>query len=264
MAVSPLLSRRNVIVFFGGVAAAFGVGYALRRFSAPPESPPIDWQAAFEAKSGGGEAIVKSLVGEAQANGVKLALGTAIPSGARIRVARDGIMIVALPDRTVMKLVGEAELSLHVDRTSGGVYDLALGAVLSVVPRRNLYLAMGPTATIGVKGTVFFREVKAEKRDMMMSMEGPVEMPKGIYDYFCTCNGEVDYLGDLNRGEVVQSDVATHHNSFFLKKEGELELIKAPMLDHFDDEIAQLIEIQEPPRHDADWLELDAASRPAR
>jgi len=262
MAGSSLLSRRNVLVFFGGAAAAFGLGYAWRRFSAPPGSPPIDWRAAFEAKSGGGQAIVKSLVGNGFAGERKLALGGMVPSGERLRVERDGVMVVALPDRTVMKIIGEADVTLHIDPSSGGVYDLALGAILSVVPRHNLYLALGPTSTIGVKGTVFFREVKADKRDMMMSMEGPVEMPKGIYDYFCTCNGEVEYLGDLNRGEVVQNDVATHHNSYFLKQNGQLELVKAPMLDHFDDEIAQLIEIQEAPRHDASWLQLSAASRP--
>lgn len=264
MAGSSLLSRRNVLVFFGGAAAAFGLGYAWRRFSTPPSLPPIDWRAAFEAKSGGGEAVVKSLVGEAFAGARKLALGGTVKSGEHLRVAREGVMVVALPDRTVMKIIGEAEVTLHIDPNSGGVYDLALGAILSVVPTRNLYLAMGPAATIGVKGTVFYREVKAEKRDMMLSMDGPVEMPKGIYDYFCTCNGEVEYLGDLERGEVVQNDVATHHSSYFLKKDGQLEILKAPMLNHFDDEIDQLIEIQQPPRHDRDWLVLDAASRPQR
>jgi hypothetical protein len=97
---------------------------------------------------------------------------------------------------------------------------------------------------------------------MMKSMEGPVPMPEDISDYFCTCNGEVEYLGDLERGEVVRQDRAYHHNSFFLKQEGALELIKAPMLDHFDDEIDQLIELQEPPRHDKSWLVLDASSWP--
>ena len=262
MTGSSLFSRRNVLVFFGAAAASFGLGYVVRRLSTPPGSPPIDWRAAFEAKSGEGEALVKSLVGEGYAGKRKLALGAKVPSGQRLRVSREGVMVLALPDRTVMKVTGEAELTLHIDATSGGVYNLALGAVLSVVPRHNLYLAMGPTAAIGVKGTVFFREVKGEKRDMMMSMEGPVAMPPDITDYFCNCNGEVDYLGDLQRGEVVRNDRARHHNSFFLKTDGRLQLVKAPMLDHFDDEIDRLIDIQEPPRHDKTWLQLGAASRP--
>jgi hypothetical protein len=260
---SSLFSRRNVLVFFGAAAASFGLGYALRRLTAPPGSPPINWRAAFEAKSGEGEAVVKSLVGEGYAGARKLALGAMVPSGQHLRVAKDGVMVLAMPDRTVMKIVGEAELELHIDPRSGGVYNLALGAILTVVPTRNLYLAMGPTATIGVKGTVFFREVSGGKPRMMQSMEGPVPMPEGITDYFCTCNGEVEYLGDLQRGEIVRSDRAKHHNSFYLKGSGaQYELVKAPMLDHFDDEIDRLIDIQEPPRHDKSWLQLAAASRP--
>jgi hypothetical protein len=262
MTGSSLFSRRNVLVFFGAAAALFGMGYALRRLSAPLETPPIDWRAAFEAKSGKGEATVKSLVGEGYAGARALALGAKVPSGERLRVSGDGVMVLALPDRTVMKINGEADLTLHIDAVSGGVYNLALGAILSVVPSRNLYLAMGPTSTVGVKGTVFFREVMGEKRQMMQSMEGPVPMPEDIRDYFCTCNGEVDYLGDLQRGEVVHNDRARHHNSYFLKMDGRLELVKAPMLDHFDDEIDRLIDIQEPPRHDKSWLQLAAASRP--
>ena len=66
-------------------------------------------------------------------------------------------------------------------------------------------------------------------------------------------------------GEVSREDVATHHSSWFLKNtNGNLEWIKAPMLDHFDDEILQLIGVQEPPRHDSDWLDIDTASRPIR
>lgn len=263
MTPSSLFSRRNVLVFFGAAAASFGLGYVTRRLTRRPGTPPIDWRAAFEAKSGQGEAEVKSLVGEGFAGMERLALGDKVPSGQHIRVGKDGVMVLALPDRTVMKINGEAQLELHIDPRSGGVYNLALGAVLSVVPARNLYLAIGPATTVGIKGTVFFREVQGTQPRMMMGMDGMMPMPEGITDYWCTCHGDVDFLGNLQRGEVVRTDHARHHNSFFLKGQGsELKLIKAPMLDHFDDDIQRLIDIQEPPRHDASWLELDHASRP--
>jgi hypothetical protein len=262
--LSQVFTRRNALVFFGGAAAAVAAGYGLGKLLRKPGSPPIDWRAAFESKTGGGEALVKSLVGEGFAGSRKLALGDKVPSGERLRVGKEGVMVLALPDRTVMRINGQADLELHVDPKSGGVYNLTLGAILSVVPTRNLYLAMGPVATIGVKGTVFFRRVLGPSDDTMMSMEGPTHPPAGINDYFCTCNGEVEYLGDLQRGEVLMQDHAVHHNANFLKKEqtGEIVISKAPMLDHFDDEIDQLIEIQEPPRHDRSWLQLTGASRP--
>jgi hypothetical protein len=251
-------------VFFGGAAAAFAAGFGLRKLTRPPGSPPIDWRAAFESKSGAGEAIVRSLVGDASAGSKKLALGDKVPSGQELRVGREGVMVLALPDRTVMKIIGEAEVMLHVDPRSGGVYNLALGAILSVVPARNLYLAMGPTATLGIKGTVFYRRVWSGGTKKMMSMDGPVSSPEGANDYFCTCHGDVEYLGDLQRGEVLMQDHAEHHNANFMKKDaaGKITIDKAAMLDHFDDEIGQLIEIQEAPRHDRSWLKLQAAAKP--
>jgi hypothetical protein len=256
--LSSVFTRRNVIVFFGGAAAAFAAGFGMRKLTRPAGSPPIDWRAAFESKSGGGEAVVKSLVGEAFAGSNKLALGGAVPSGQQLKVGREGTMVLALPDRTVLKISGEADIMLHIDPKSGGVYNLALGAILSVVPTRNLYLAIGPASTIGVKGTVFFRRVWAGSGQKMMSMDGPVPTPEGVNDYFCTCNGEVEYLGDLQRGEVLLQDHAQHHNANFMKKDagGKIEITKAAMLDHFDNEIDQLIEIQEPPRHDKSWLKV--------
>jgi hypothetical protein len=261
---ASLFTRRNAIVFFGGAAAAFAAGFALRKLTRQPGSPPIDWRAAFEAKSEGGEAVVKSLVGEAFAGAKKLALGGAVASGQQVRVGREGTMVLALPDRTVMKISGEAGLVLHIDPKSGGVYNLALGAILTVVPARNLYLAIGPATTIGIKGTVFFRRAWVGGNQKMMGMDGPVPTPEGVNDYFCTCNGEVDYLGDLRRGEVLLRDHARHHNANFMTKDagGKIGITKAPMLDHFDDEIDQLIDIQEPPRHDKSWLQLPGGSRP--
>lgn len=257
------LSRRNVIVAFGAAGAAFGLGYAVRRLTRGGERyGAVDWPAVFQAKEGGGTAEVTVLTGPGTADGRELEIGSIVPSGARVRMEPQAKAVLELPDRTVMELRGEAELELHIDRLSGGFYRLALGAVLSVVPRRNLYLAMGPTAVVGVKGTVFYREVFPADPEPGMTMDGLLEIPERINDYFCTCHGEVDFLHGMDTPVPFRTDRAQHHSSWFLRGNGETTLIEAPMMNHFDDEIDRLIDLQAEPRHDKSWLELDAASRP--
>jgi len=256
-----IFTRRNALVFFGAAAASFGLGYALRRFGGG-DYADVDWQRAFERKTVGGIARIKSLVGEGLAGMRELMLGGGLNSGERIRVARDSLLILSLPDRSVLQIRGEAELDLHFDEFSGGVYNLYVGAVLSVVPRSNLYIATGPTGAVGIKGTVFFREVFGETGREVQTMEGKMTMPADVDDYFCTCHGEVDYLGQLEQGRVVRTDRAQHHSPFFLRNGDGLTFEEAPMLNHFDDEIDRLIDVMDPPRHDKSWLDLAAASRP--
>ena len=59
------------------------------------------------------------------------------------------------------------------------------------------------------------------------------------------------------------ADTAHHHNSFFLTRNGGLKRIRAPMLNHFDDDIDSLIDLMEGEKHDKSWLDLRHAARPA-
>ncbi|MCH7719023.1 MAG: hypothetical protein IIB21_06095, partial [Chloroflexi bacterium] len=181
-------------------------------------------------------------VGGATAGGSLLAAMGAILSGDRIHVDRGGILVLSLPDRSVLKITGEADVDLHVDQFSGAMYNLALGSLLSVVPTGNNHIILGPTASVGIKGTVFFRQVFNENTRITRTMEGTLEVPKGIDDYFCTCHGEVGYMPHPKEKRVVHRDRAHHHNSFFLRRDDKgMRFVKAPMLNHFDDEIAELI-----------------------
>lgn len=258
---SSLLTRRNLLLFAAAGAVSFGLGWGLRRVKRPP-GERIDWQRAFERKSPGGSARVVSLVGEAQLAGRPLALGDPVASGQRVRVGPDSVMLVSMPDTTLMELRAHSEAELHFDEHSGGVYRLIAGAVLAVVPEGNLYLAVGPAGTVGVRGSVFYREVFADPAATVVTAEGPRPLPEGAGDYFCACRGVADFLGDAQRGEVVRHVGAAHHKPFFLAREGSLRLQQAPVLNHFDDEIARLIDLMPAPKPDASWLDPEGHARP--
>ena len=78
---------------------------------------------------------------------------------------------------------------------------------------------------------------------------------KGIKDYFCTCNGSVDYLrvSDLS---LVASDTAQYHNAFILNPKNPKLLEKFPMVNHFDQDIRAAIDLQDGPKHDSSFLKL--------
>lgn len=256
-----LWSRRRVLTLLGaaGVAAGGWLTYQVARTLREEAS----WEELLRFMPAGGQAAVKALRGEASFGRMMEALvGKPIPNGERIHVAPDSVLVLGLPDRSLLQVRGEAEIELQVDRYRGGMYNLFLGAVLAVVPAGSRFLAMGPTTAVGVKGTVFYREAFGAARRRGLTMEGRMPIPEGVHDYFCTCHGEVGWLRPgVGEGEV-QAETAHHHSAWFLRRRRPLERQRAPMMNHFDDEIADLIAQQDPPRHDTEWLDVEGAARP--
>ena len=250
-------TRRNMLVFFGTAAFLGGLGGAWALYRTYFADGSFDWERLSHMMPAGGRALILSLVGSASTGMGPLGMDGEIASGDRIRVEPGGVLTLTLPDRTLLEIRGEAEVDLHVDEFSGGMYNLWLGSLLSVVPTGNQYIATGPTASVGIKGTVFFRQVFDARTRTGRTMEGSMDIPEGINDYFCTCHGEVGYLPATGEPrQVVRRDRAQHHNAYFLRRDGTLHFTKAPMLNHFDDEIDRLIDLQEGEKHDKSWLEL--------
>ncbi len=80
-----------------------------------------------------------------------------------------------------------------------------------------------------------------------------MKIPEGINEYFCLCNG----LADFFQGEeatAFYSDNSAYHNSYYIDPARPNPLVRAPQLNHTDQQILELIDLQDGPKHDSAWL----------
>ena len=240
------LTRRGLLSTAGKAAFAGGVLGGITSLLRAGRADAIDWEKLLRTAKPEGYGIVKQLTGRAFSGG-------RVESGEQIQVSKGGKLILAMSDKSVFQMFGPTTLDLILSMMREGILNLLFGSLLSVVPKRNRYLVMGPTGTIGIKGTVFFRQVFPDDQVMVHTMEGEMRTPAGVNDYFCNCHGEVEYL-QPETAETFYNDRAEYHNAFFLDPRTPGLLMKAPMINHDDKQIKAMIDLQEEPKHDATWL----------
>jgi hypothetical protein len=245
----PLCTRRQLLTIGSRVAAA---SILLSVLPASPEAQAqeaINWRELFRETPRGGGGKVKEMEGMAFAGQRPLKVGDEVASGEQLRVTKGSRLIVSGSDNTIFQVKGEAVVDFHIGTRSNGLLNLVLGQILAVVPTGHRYLVAGPTATIGIKGTVIFRQIFREDEMVAQGMKGTTyTRPRNLTDYFCTCNGAVDFLRNSDRS-LITSDAAEVHSSEFLDPANPKLLTKAPMINHFDREIDKVIEMQEGPKH---------------
>lgn len=252
-------TRRQVLLTGGKTVLTAGVGAGavvetLGLFH-PPPSHAVDWGALLrKKKSAGGFGVVRTLEGEAFAAGNSLRVGSRVESGEPVRVSPGGRLILNMSDRSVFQFTGPANLELILNMMREGIINLLQGALLAIIPLGNRYLAAGPSTAVGIKGTVFFQEVYSRERPQIQTMEGPMRAPKRATEYFCNCNGVVEYQ-HKKTGVPFHENRAEHHRPFFIDPNLPGRLIDAPMANHSDEEILGLIALQEGQKHDATWIE---------
>lgn len=244
------MTRRQLLTRGGGLLAGSALGASL--LSQPAHA--IDWSALRKLMEGTGFGMVAFLSGEATADGRPLEVGSRIASGARIEVGPAGRLIMKMSDRSVFQFTGPASLDLILSMMREGILNLLLGALLAVVPSGNRYLVAGPTTTVGIKGTVFFREVYGREETTVQGMDTRFVTPKGVKEYSCNCNGEIEYL-KKDAALPFMSDRAEHHNAYYLNPAMPGRLMKAPMVNHSDEEIKALIALQDGEKHDVSWID---------
>ncbi|MCZ6627967.1 MAG: hypothetical protein O7E56_07025 [SAR324 cluster bacterium] len=248
------ITRRKLLTMGGKslLAGAAGAGLGASLLHTPAHA--VDWGALLNMMMPDGFGIVKKLVGEAFADERPLQVGSRVPSGAKINVGAKSRMILSMSDRSIFQFSGPASLELLLSMMRQGILNLFFGAFLAVVPRDNHYLVSGPTGFIGIKGTIFYREVYPREEMTVQGMEGPLVTPPGAKEYFCNCNGEVEYLGEPAQTPV-HIDRSDYHHSFYLDPSRPDLRVKAPMVNHTDEEIKALIRLQTGRKHDASWIE---------
>ncbi len=255
--MESLWTRRGLFIIGGQVIAGATLAAALERHARAQAKDAIDWKRLFSSPPEGGVGTVKQLSGVAFANRRALAVGAKVQSGEQLRVAKGGSLTVSVQDGTLLQLKEETVIDFAVSPHKTGLLNLLAGSLLAIVPVGHRYLVKGTAATIGIKGTVVFRQVFTENETSARAMHGKTAaLPgKGLRDYFCTCNGAVDYL--KNDGlSFIASDKAEHHNSFFLNPQNPQLLEKFEMINHFDRDIKAAIDLQDGPKHDASFLQL--------
>ncbi|MEE8396603.1 MAG: hypothetical protein V3S29_11150 [bacterium] len=249
-------TRRRLLGAAGKTLLA-GVGAAgLLALPGARPSLAFDWKKLLGEKMEGGFGVVKQLRGSATAGGRALKEGDRVESGERVDVAAGSSLILNMSDRSVFRFSGPSSLDLLLSMMRRGLLRLLYGGLLAVVPRDNNYLVVGPAGAVGIKGTVFYREVFPRPGMVGKTMDGTMAVPAGVNDHFCNCFGEVAYLGSDEKSEPFYTDRSTYHHPFFLDPRRENMLVKAPMINHFDDEIERLIGLQQGKKHRADWLKL--------
>ena len=155
----------------------------------------------------------------------------------------------------VMRINANTTITLEIGTNRTGLFKLVVGSLLTVMPTRNRYLVQLPTAVIGIKGTVFYQQIFHPKERTAESMEQKdYPIPEGISEYFCLCNGLADFVDKSSMG-VFFSDKADHHNSYFIDPRLPNPIVKAPMLNHQDIQIRELINLQEGPKHNSSFLD---------
>jgi hypothetical protein len=252
----PHCTRRELFNIGGRVV----IGSIL--LSALPGSPEaqaqeaINWRNLFRDVPKGGGGNVKELEGTAFAGKRPLKVGDAVAAGEQLRVTKGSRLIVSASDNSIFQMKGEAVVDFHIGTEKSGLLNLVLGQILAVVPTGHRYLVAGPTATIGIKGTVVFRQIFREDELVAQGMKGTTyTRPKNLTDYFCTCSGACDFLRK-NDNALITSDKAEAHSSEFLDPGNPKLLTKAPMINHFDRDINRVIELQEGTKHDRTFLKL--------
>ena len=247
------LTRRGLLSAAGKAALAGGVWGGITSLIIAGRADAIDWEKLLRTAKTENFGVVRQLTGRAFSGGRRLKEGSRVESGERVRVSKGGKVILLMADKSLFQMFGPTTLDLLLSMMRQGILNLLFGSVLSVVPRGNNYLVMGPTGAIGIKGTVFFRQVFPEDQVMARTMEGQMRTPEGVHDYFCNCHGEVEYQKP-ETAETFYNDRSEYHNAFFLDPRTPGLLVKAPMINHNDKLIKAMIDLQEEPKHDATWL----------
>ncbi|MDH4246769.1 MAG: FecR family protein [Deltaproteobacteria bacterium] len=251
----PRISRRYFLAQGKRLLTLSSLGALFGALGLPRSTAGQDWSQLASQRPRGGFGTVKDIAGEASAAGRVLRKNSRVESGERIQVEVGGRLILSLSDNTIMRINGNTVLELDIGSNRTGLFRLIVGSLLTVMPTKNLYLVQLPTAVVGIKGTVFFQQIFHPGETTALGMENKqLTIPQGIREYFCLCNGAVDFMNTGNL-KAFYSDAAEHHNSYYIDPRQEGKLIKAPMVNHDDKQIRGLINLQEGPKHSSEFLD---------
>jgi hypothetical protein len=235
------------------------LGALTAALASPGVSFGLDWASLVGSRPKGGHGIVKELQGRARAEKRSLKVGKRVESGELIEVGFKSWLILSLSDNTILRINANTTVTLDIGANRRGFFRLLAGSLLTVMPTGNRYLVNLPTATVGIKGTVFFHQIyHPGERFAFDEVNTKVRIPQGINEYFCLCNGMADFMS-REEFRLFYSDVSVYHNSYYIDPRLPNPMIEAPQLNHTDEQILELIDRQEGTKHDTGFLDAYSA-----
>lgn len=242
-----MLPRRDFIKIGSGIILypIFTTPFACTT-SIPEKS---NWHSKGYTPDHNGQLQIIDMDGLARIDGKSLKAGMSISRGELLTVD-SGSLHASLPNGSMIKLSQKAIISVDLDSQEGGFIHVKKGAVLSVIrphKKRPIMIKIA-SAVVGVRGTVCFTQVLSDE-----DKQNPI-IPQKASDYFCLCNGAIDYLNSSL--DSIQLDKSDYHSAKFLIPEHNRLVFKDAgfLLNHSDSEITSLIDLMPGTKDSNDWL----------
>jgi ferric-dicitrate binding protein FerR (iron transport regulator) len=188
----------------------------------------LAWTSMLAAPAEAAIGRIRQVQGKVQrVDGRALSAGSPVRDGEIVVTGPRSSATVVLQDGVALKIGGSSQLRIGTD-ANGRVLDLARGSVLSAVKPRS---GRSPglrvrtrSATLGVRGTVFFVEESDSRKET----------------YVCFCDGKIDL--SLTGGAPGRQIVSRHHAQKAWIGVGEPEMTN-DMHGHTDAEIRALLRL---------------------
>jgi len=160
------------------------------------------------------------LEGNVFLNGKPAAHGMLVKPGDKVTTGPNSLAIFVV-DHDAYMLRSDSRLELSAAGAAAKTLNLLAGKMLSVFDKGEKRILV-PTAAIGIRGTAVYAEADP------------------LRSYLCVCYGTVNI--QANSKPSVQETVITKHHDAprYIYASGEQLIVKAPMINHTDDELFML------------------------
>ena len=160
------------------------------------------------------------LEGTVLLNGKPAAQGMLVKPGDKVSTGDNSVAIFVV-DRDAFMLRSNSQLEISGVGTAIKTLKLVSGKVLSVFDKGEKKFIL-PTAVLGIRGTAIYAEADA------------------VRSYICTCYGTVDIQSSNNPSAQETVVTRKHESPRFIYAKGEQLIVKAPVINHTDDELYML------------------------
>lgn len=167
---------------------------------------------------------VKYLEGEVSINGAIAQLRSVVSDNDIIKTGKNSYCDVVFNKGNIFHLEPDTVIVIKMSETRFEIKSGAMAAVFSrlknILPKKKMLTLHTPSASAGIRGTVFYIRVEDQNNS-----------------YICTCNGTLE----LNSGTKSFWNTSKHHKAFrFTKENDSIKVSSAGLLYHTDAEMDHL------------------------
>ena len=160
------------------------------------------------------------LEGTVLLNGKPAAQGMLVKPGDKVSTGDNSVAIFVV-DRDAFMLRSNSQLEISGVGSAIKTLKLVSGKILSVFDKGEKKFIL-PTAILGIRGTAIYAEADA------------------VRSYLCTCYGTVDIQSSNNPSAQETVVTRKHDAPRYIYAKGEQLIVKAPVINHTDDELFML------------------------